>query len=353
MKFKIWYKAMAILLALSMCLALAGCGGSSASAGEVNVCNWGDYIDEDVLEAFEEETGIKVNYSTFSDNESLYSTLKSGSTSYDVICPSDYMIARLIEEDLLEEIDFDNVPNVENLDEEFRSGMDYDPEGAYSVPYLWGVVGIIYNTTMLDYVPTSWDVLWDEDLSGQILMFDNSRDAIGIALKLLGYSYNTTDSDEITEAVDKLIEQKPLVQAYVMDQIFDKLEAGEAAVGPYYAGDAVVMMAENSDLACVYPEEGSNYYVDAWCIPKGAENKENAEAFINYMCEIEVMAANSTYNTYAPPSSAARELLDDDLKNSELLYAPEDVRATCEIYTNLPQDILDLYDSEWIRLKAA
>lgn len=336
-----------------MVLALTACGGNQASAGEVNVCNWGDYIDQDTVDAFEEETGIKVNYSTYSDNESLYSLLKNGSTDYDVICPSDYMISRLIAEDMLEPINFDNVPNIANLDEEFRSGMTYDPEGAYSVPYLWGVVGIIYNTKLLDYTPTSWDVLWDEDLAGQILMFDNSRDAIGIALKRLGYSYNTTNPDEITQAVDLLIEQKPLVQAYVMDQIFDKLEAGEAAVGPYYAGDAVVMMEENPDLNCVYPEEGSNYYVDAWCIPKGAANKENAEAFINYMCNTEVMAANATYDTYAPPSSAARELLDDDLRSNELLYAPDDVRQRCEIYSNLPQDILDLYDSEWIRLKAA
>lgn len=354
MKNKNWFhRLLSLVLALSMTLSLAGCGSKSASAGEVNVCNWGDYIDEDTVAEFEEETGIKVNYSTYSDNESLYSTLKNGSTDYDVICPSDYMISRLISEDMLEELDFGNIPNIENLDEEFRSGLEYDPEGAYSVPYLWGVVGIIYNTTMLDYVPTSWDVLWDEALAGQILMFDNSRDAIGIALKSLGYSYNTTNADEIKAAVDKLIAQKPLVQAYVMDQIFDKLEAGEAIVGPYYAGDAVVMMEDNPDLACIYPDEGSNYYVDAWCVPKGASHKENAEAFINFMCEKEIMAANATYDTYAPPSSAARELLDEDLRDNDLLYAPDDVRAKCEIYKNLPQETLDLYDAEWIRMKAA
>ncbi len=347
------FRTLFLFLTLALtCAVLTGCG-SGSSNGEVNVANWGDYIDEDTIDAFEEETGIKVNYSTYSDNESLYSTLKNGSTDYDVIVPSDYMIARLIEEDMLEEIDFDNVPNAANLDGEFLSGLDYDPEGTYSVPYLWGVVGLIYNTTMLDYTPTSWDVLWDESLSGQILMFDNSRDAIGIALKLLGYSYNTTSEDEITQAVDKLIEQKPLVQAYVMDQIFDKMEAGEAAVAPYYAGDAVVMMRENPDLACIYPEEGSNYYIDAWCIPKGAANKENAEIFINYMCQTEVMAANATYCTYAPPSSAARELLGDDLADNELVYAPNEVRELCEIYTNLPQTVLDLYDQQWIRLKAA
>jgi spermidine/putrescine transport system substrate-binding protein len=240
-----------------------------------------------------------------------------------------------------------------SVDPEFRSGLEYDPEGKYSVPYLWGVVGLIYNTTMLDKAPDSWDILWDKSLSGNILMFDNSRDAMGIALKSLGYSYNTTDENEIKAAVDKLVEQKPLVQAYVMDQIFDKLEAGEAAVGPYYAGDAVVMMRENPDLACVYPKEGSNYYIDSWCIPKGAANSENAHAFINYMCEIESMAANADYNTYAPPSTAAREAMDEELRNSELVFAPEEVKKNSEIYTNLPQETLDLYDAQWLRLKAA
>ena len=346
-------KIISLCLALSMVLCLCACGGKSVSKGSVNVANWGDFIDEDTVKAFEKETGIKVNYSTYSDNESLYSTLKSGSTSYDVICPSDYMVARLIQEDMLEPLDAEQIPNLENLDEEFRSGLEYDPEGKYSVPYLLGVVGLIYNTKMLDKAPDSWSVLWDKSLAGNILMFDNSRDAMGIALKLLGYSYNTTNPDEIKAAVDKLIEQKPLVQAYVMDQIFDKLEAGEAAVGPYYAGDAVVMMRENPDLACVYPKEGSNYYVDAWCIPKSATNKENAEAFINYMCEVSSMAANANYNTYAPPSTAAREEMEEELQDSELVFAPDDVKQKSEIYTNLPQETLDLYDSQWLRLKAA
>lgn len=346
-------KLLCVFLTFAMLLALTACGsGSKTDNGEVNVYNWGEYIDEDLLDQFEEETGIKVNYSTYSDNESMYSTLKSGASEYDVIIPSDYMISRLIHEDLLEKIDFDNIPNFANIDAAYQS-MDYDPTNEYSVPYMWGVVGIVYNTTMVDYVPTSWDILWDEDLSGQILMFDNSRDAIGIALKSLGYSYNTTDEAEITAAVDKLIEQKPLVQAYVMDQIFDKMEAGEAAVGPYYAGDAITMMEENPDLAFCFPEEGSNYYVDAMCIPKGAGNKENAEAFINFMCQPEVMAANAEYIYYSTPSSAARELLNEELKNSDIAYPGAAVMDSAEVYINLPQETLDLYDSEWIRLKTA
>jgi spermidine/putrescine transport system substrate-binding protein len=348
----IWQKALAAALCgalLASCL--SGCGGGAAKT-EITVCNWGDYMDEDTIADFEAETGIHVNLVSFTDNESLYATLKSGSAAYDVICPSDYMVSRMIAEDMLAPIHKENLPNLAYLDEDFLSGLDYDPEGVYSVPYLWGVVGLIYNTTMVEEAPTSWDILWDESLAGQILMFDNSRDAIGIALKLLGYSYNTTDPGEIQAAVDKLIEQKPLVQAYVMDQIFDKLEAGEAAVGPYYAGDAVVMMAENPDLACVYPEEGSNYFIDAWCIPKNAPDQESAEAFINYMCRPEVMAANAAYDTYAPPSTAARALM-EELGESELVFPPETVRQRCEIYQNLPQDALDLDDSEWLRLKAS
>jgi spermidine/putrescine transport system substrate-binding protein len=206
-------RIISLFLALAMAFTLCACGGGKVSKGSVNVANWGDFIEEDTVRAFERDTGIKVNYTTYSDNESLYSTLKSGSTDYDVICPSDYMIARLIEEDMLEPLDTSQLPNLENVDPEFRSGLEYDPEGKYSVPYLWGVVGLIYNTTMLDKAPDSWDILWDKSLSGNILMFDNSRDAMGIALKSLGYSYNTTDENEIKAAVDKLVEQKPLVQA--------------------------------------------------------------------------------------------------------------------------------------------
>ena len=346
-------RVISVILALTMALALTACGNSAKdSKGEVNVYNWGEYIDEDLLEDFEEETGIRVNYTTYPDNESMYANLKGGSADYDVIIPSDYMISRLISEDMLEELNFDNIPNFEYVDEAYRN-LEYDPDNAYSVPYMWGVVGIVYNTTMLDQAPTSWDVLWDEDLAGQILMFDNSRDALGIALKSLGYSYNTTNPDEIKAAADKLIEQKPLVQAYVMDQIFDKMEAGEAAVGPYYAGDAITMMEENPDLAFVFPEEGSNYYVDAMCIPKGAANKENAEAFINFMCKPESSAANAEEIYYSTPESAAKEMLDDELKNSTIAYPGQDVLDKAEVYINLPQDILDLYDSEWLRVKAA
>lgn len=348
MKKNVFALVLTLVMVMSLTIGLAGCG-NSATNGEVNVYNWGEYIDEELLDKFTEETGIKVNYDTYSDNESLYSMLSSGSANYDVVIPSDYMISRMIDEDMLEELNFDNIPNFQYIDDAYK-GLEYDPEDRYSVAYTWGTVGIIYNTTMLDYVPDSWSVLWDENLSGQILMFNNSRDAIGIALKYLGYSQNTTDPEQITEAVDLLIQQKPLVQAYVMDQIFDKLEGGEAAVGPYYAGDAITMIEENPDLAFVVPKEGTNLFVDAMCIPKGAQNKENAEDFINFMCDPENMAANIEYIAYSSPSSAARELLSDELKNSEICYPDEALLENTDTFINLPQDILDLYDSEWVRL---
>lgn len=350
MKKKVFALVLSVVMVMSLTAGLTGCGSSAESKGEVNVYNWGEYIDETLLDEFTQQTGIKVNYTTYSDNESLYSMLSSGTADYDVIIPSDYMISRLINEDMLEKLDFDNIPNYSYIDDAYK-GLEYDPDNEYSVAYTWGTVGIIYNTTMLDYVPDSWSVLWDENLSGQILMFDNSRDALGIALKYLGYSQNTTDEAQIKEAVDLLIEQRPLVQSYVMDQIFDKLEGGEAAVGPYYAGDAITMIAENPDLAFVAPKEGTNLFVDAMCVPKGAANKANAEAFINFMCDPENMAKNIEFIGYSSPSSAARELLSDDLKDSEIAYPDASLLANDDTFINLPQATLDLYDSEWVRLR--
>ena len=350
MKKKVFALVLSVVMVMSLTAGLTGCGSSAESKGEVNVYNWGEYIDETLLDEFTQQTGIKVNYTTYSDNESLYSMLSSGTADYDVIIPSDYMISRLISEDMLEKLDFDNIPNYSYIDDAYK-GLEYDPDNEYSVAYTWGTVGIIYNTTMLDYVPDSWSVLWDENLSGQILMFDNSRDALGIALKYLGYSQNTTDEAQIKEAVDLLIEQRPLVQSYVMDQIFDKLEGGEAAVGPYYAGDAITMIAENPDLAFVTPKEGTNLFVDAMCVPKGAANKANAEAFINFMCAPENMAKNIEFIGYSSPSSAARELLSDDLKDSEIAYPDASLLANDDTFINLPQATLDLYDSEWVRLR--
>lgn len=312
--------------------------------------NWGEYIDESLFDAFTAETGIKVNYKTFDSNESMYATLSTGGASYDVIFPSDYMISRMIEEDMLEKIDFNNVPNFSDVDPDLKN-PEYDPTGEYSVPYMWGTVGIIYNTAKVTTPVTGWESLFDPALSGQILMFDNSRDAIGIALKYLNYSYNTTDEAQIKEATDLLIQQKPLLQGYVMDQIFDKLESGEAAIGPYYAGDYITMVENNPDLAFCFPSQGTNRFVDSMCIPKGASNKANAEAFINFMCSTEAGLANCEAIGYSTPLLSVQDTLPLKLKDSPVAYPSTDIMSNCETFVNLPAQILSFYDSEWLRLK--
>lgn len=330
---------------------LAGCaGGTGNQKGEVKVFNWGEYIDESIFQEFEAQTGIKVRYKTFTDNESMFATLSSGGADYDVIIPSDYMISRMIEADMLEQLDFNNIPNFGDIDPTLKNPQ-YDPSGAYSVPYMWGTVGIIYNTTKITGPVDSWSALFNSEYAGQILMFDNPRDAIGIALKYLNYSYNTTDEAQIKEAVDLLVEQRPILQGYVMDQIFDKLEGGEAAIGPYYAGDFITMQESNPDLAFALPKEGSNRFVDAMCIPKGASNKANAEAFINFMCSVDAGLKNAETTGYSSPLLSVREAQPDEVKNNPVIYPDKEILENCESFINLPQNILDLYDSEWLRLK--
>ena len=287
-------------------------GESGASGGVVNVYNWGEYIDESVLTDFEEATGIHVNYQMYDSNETMYGKIAGGGADYDVVIPSDYMISRMIAEDMLEPLNFDNIPNFADIDPALLNPA-YDPENLYSVPYMWGLLGVIYNTTLVDEADTgSWDLMWNEKYADDIVIFDNSRDTIGIALKRLGYSYNTTDEAQIKEAVDLLIQQKPLIQAYVMDDIFGKMEGGNAAIGTYYYGDFLTMLENNPDLAFYIPEEGTNIYVDAMCILKGAKNKENAEAFINYMCSTEAGLKNCEAIWYSTPLLSVREELDPE-----------------------------------------
>jgi spermidine/putrescine transport system substrate-binding protein len=348
-------KALALLLTATLACGalLSGCSSSSTgSNGEVNVYNWGVYIDESVIDEFEAQTGIKVNYDTFDSNESMYGVLKNEGASYDVIIPSDYMISRMIEEDMLEPLNFDNIPNFSDIDPALKN-PDYDPENLYSVPYMWGLLGIIYNTTMVSEAPTSWATMFDSQYNGQILMFNNSRDGMGVALKYLGYSYNTTDKAQIQEATDLLIQQKPLVQSYVMDEIVEKMQGGVAAIGAYYYGDYLTMAEVNPDLAFCLPEEGTNLYVDAMCIPKTAENKESAEAFINFMCSTDVGLRNCEEICYSTPLLSVREALDEEIANDPFAYPDETILANCESFKNLPEDILAFYDSEWTRLMLA
>ena len=286
----------------------------------INVYNWGEYIPDgseegilNVNEEFTKLTGIKVNYSTYATNEELYAKLKGGASTYDIIIPSDYMISRMIKENMLEPIDMSEIPNFSNIMEKFRD-PEYDPDSKYSVPYTWGTVGIIYDKTVVDEEDIGWDILWDEDYAGSILMFDNPRDAFAIAENLLGYSLNTEDSEELRKAAEKLKEQKKVIQAYVMDEIFDKMGAGEAIIAPYYAGDAVMLMDEFEDLDFVIPESGTNLFIDAVCIPKGCRNKEAAEMYINFLCEPDVAYAVADYIGYSTPNQATIEMLDDEVK---------------------------------------
>ena len=295
----------------------------------INVYNWGEYIPDgseegtiSVNEEFTKLTGIKVNYSTYATNEELYAKLKGGGSTYDIIIPSDYMISRMIKENMLEPIDMSDIPNFSNTMEKFRD-PEYDPGSKYSVPYTWGTVGIIYDKTVVDEEDIGWDILWDEDYAGRILMFDNPRDAFAIAENLLGYSLNTEDSEELRKAAEKLKEQKKVIQAYVMDEIFDKMGAGEAIIAPYYAGDAVMLMDEFEDLDFVIPESGTNLFIDAVCIPKGCRNKEAAQMYINFLCEPDVAYAVADYIGYSTPNQAAFEMLDDEVKEDGISY-PED-----------------------------
>ncbi len=348
-----------ILAVLITALAITMAACSSSDEQVVNVYNWGEYIDQSIFEDFTEETGIEVNYLTYESNEQLYGVLKGGGASYDVIIPSDYMISRLIEEDMLEKINFDNVPNVSQIDPTYMS-MSYDPNGEYSVPYGWGTVGIIYNSAEIDEEITSWSAMFDEQYAGQILQFSNSRDAIGTALYYLGYSVNTTDEAQLNEAYELLLEQKPFVQKWVMDQMYDLLEGGEALIGAYYAGDYISMLENNPDLRFVVPEEGSNIFVDAMCIPKGAANKDNAEAFINFMSGAEISYRNMQETGYASPNPTTNEMMAEDYDLSDptdayiysVLFPTSEVTSRCESYSNLPVETLDLYDKMWIDLFA-
>ena len=354
-------KTLALALAMMMVAAmtLTGCGSSEERV--VNVCSWGEYIDENLIYQFEEETGIKVNYQTAESNEALYSLLKTGAGDYDVIVPSDYMIARLIAEDMLAELDYSSIPNYEKIDAQYK-GLSFDPENKYTVPYTWGTLGIIYNTTMVDEPITSWDAMFDEKYAGNVLMIRNSRDALAAALLDLGYDLNTTDESQIREAYELLAsaKEKGVYQAFVMDEVFQKMEGGNAAIAMYYAGDYLTMLENNPDLAYVVPEEGSNWFVDAMCILKGAQNVEEADEWINFIASTESNLANMDYIWYASPNAEALEGYPAyyeetygeplDMELYEIMAAPSDVLSRCTLYENLPAETLTLYNDLWTEL---
>lgn len=325
----------------------------------LNVYNWGLYISDgsdesvDVISTFEELTGIKVNYTTFDTNESMYAKLKSGGASYDVIFPSDYMLGKMANEGMLLPLNKENIPNLAGISELYLD-KEYDPGNVYSVPYMWCMVGITYNKDMVDEadLEQGWNLLWDPRYTGQILQFNNSRDCFAMALKTLGRSMNPTSTQDIDDALVKLQEQKPLVQAYVMDEVFDKMEGGEAALAPYYTGDGLTMIAENPSLGMFIPEEGTLQCVDAMCIPASSQNQEAAEMFINYMCEVDVALQNALFVQYTSPVEAVRDLLPAELRDSELMYPDPELIERSEYPSVISDELNSAMDMAWSQMKS-
>lgn len=323
---------------------------------EINVYNWGEYISDgaegsmDVNEEFYKETGIRVNYTTFDSNENMYNKLKGGGANYDIVIPSDYMIARLIEEGLVQKIDFSNIPNYSNIMDQYKN-LYFDPTNEYSVPYNVGLVGIIYNTKVVEGEPDSIDLLWDERYAGKILNFNNPRDAFALAQWKAGIDLNTTDPDEWNTAFELLKQQKPLVQSYVMDEVFNKMESEEAAIAPYYAGDFLIMNENNENLAFFYPKEGTNIFVDSICIPSSSQNKEAAELYINFLIRGDVALQNAEYICYATPNKAVLESEDYSLKDEEILYPENMDELVTEYFHNLDPQTQLVMTTLWDSLK--
>jgi len=350
-------KLLLVLLAATVILSACAKAPESDPAkpyagATLNVYNWGDYIAEDTLTRFTDETGIRVNYEMFDSNEIMYTKYKSGAVDYDVLVPSDYMIEKLIAEDELLELNFENIPNIEYIDQSFK-GLAFDENDKYSVPYMWGTVGILYNTKMVDEPVDSWDILWDEKYSGQIIMQNSVRDAFAVALKKLGYSLNSTSKAEVDEALELLKEQAPLVQAYVIDEVKDKMIGNEGSLAVIYSGEAIYTADENEDLAYAIPKEGTNLWFDSMVVPKSTQNKEAAEVFINFMCDPEIAFNNTDYIGYSTPHIRAKEMLDDEIKDDPAAYPSKEVLENCEVFVDLGQEMTEYYNEKWNELKAS
>jgi spermidine/putrescine-binding protein len=340
-----------LLFLISIFALLSGCGQKSVV---LNVFNWGEYIDPELITKFEQETGIKINYELFDTNESMMAKLETGGTDYDVIFPSDYVIEEMISKGMLLKIDFNNVPNFKYIDERFKN-LGYDPNNEYSIPYFWGTLGIIYNTDLVDEPVTSWDILWDEKYSGQILMLKSMRDTVGVALKKLGYSVNSTNPKEIEEAKNLLLQQKSLVNGYYVDEIVDMMINGDAAIALNWSGAAMDIYwqgVENINYAV--PREGSNLWFDCMVIPKTSKHKEEAEMFINFLLDPDNAYQNTTFVGYSTPNKAALEMMRDDspeVVEMEAYLPSDDVLDRCEVFVNVG-DAKALYEQAWLELQA-
>lgn len=336
-------KKIFLVLLIGAIFMFSGCGGEKKEV--LNVFNWGEYIDVDLISEFEEETGIKVNYEIFSTNEDMYVKVKSGGSTYDVVMPSDYMIEKMAGEGLLQPLDYSKIPNYSNISPMFLD-LVYDVENQYSVPYFWGTVGILYNTDLVDDVVDSWDILWNEKYENKILMMDSQRDSLAVALKKLGYSMNTRNEGELEEAKAELIKQKPLVLAYIVDEIRDKMLSGEGALAVAWSGDAMDVILGGEHFDYIVPKEGSNWWVDGMVIPENSQNPEAAHLFINFMTDPEIAARNSEYIGYSTPNVAALELLPDEMINSDVAYPDQEVIDNCEIFRD-PGDFISVYNKVW------
>ena len=347
---KTWKKIVCLALALALLLSVFACGGGSNKV-TLNVLNWGDYIDPELLRQFEDETGISVKYTTMTSNEEMLVKLASADNIYDVCFPSDYLIEKLVADDLLYAINKANIPNLSNIDPRFMD-LSFDPGNTYSIPYMWGTVGILYNTTMVSGTVDSWNILWDEKYAGEILMYDSMRDTIGITLKKLGLDINTRSEADILSAQEALIAQKPLVRAYLTDDIKMELINGSAAMGVVYSGDAVYCISENPDLAYVVPKEGSNVWFDNIIIPKTSKHTAEAEQFINFLCDAKVAAQNSDYIGFSTPNAEALKLMDPSYAADPTYNPPQDVLDRCQIFQDLG-DFVKVFSDAWTKVKAA
>ena len=353
------------LLCLSLALVIMAALFSGCKFGNdvitLNVYNWGEYISDgsddlmDVNAQFEKEFGVRINYKTYESNESMYTLLESGAAEYDIVIPSDYMIGKMIQEGMLAKLNFDNIPNYQYIDEQYK-GLEYDPNNEYSVPYTWGTVGIFYNKKYVDEADLAqgWDILWNEKYAGKIFMFDNARDSFMIALKKLGYSMNTANPDEWQAAYNALAKQKPLVQGYFMDQVFQKMTNEEGWLAPYYSGDGANMITGddgNENIGYFVPHQGTNLFVDAMCVLKTSKNQELAEQYINFMCRPDVATANAEYICYSTPHTEALNMLSEEVSSNPMFYPSAEVVANTEVFITLSEKTLKLQKDLWIKLK--
>ncbi len=334
--------------------ALSGCGGSADSGNTLTVLNYGKYFDPDALKMFEEETGIKIEYEEYESPEEMYTKYKAGSIDYDLLCTSDYMIQKLIEEGEVLEVNYENIPEYQNINQQIiDSSASFDPEHKYTLPYFYGTVGILYNTDEVDASETdTWNVLWDTKYEGKIIMENSVRDCFLVPLKQLGYSLNTTAESELQEALDMLLEQKPLIYAYFVDETGDEMAAGNASLAVVYSGEAAYAQSLADNLAYSVPKEGSNLWIDSWFIPKTCKNQENAEKFLDFLCREDIAKMNFDYVYYATPNTAVYENLDETTRNDTTIFPNQATIDNCEVYVSLDEEGTNLYNQLWKELKS-